>query len=1104
MAAKAKLLSFLLSVPIVLFITIVVIDIQSTFANTTSLYAIELLPSVEKTPITKELHILEDRTNLLTIDDVLFADNFTANSNSIPNFGYTSSTYWVKFKLLNQSDLTERLFEIAYPPLHEIEIYLFDATGLRNQIQLGAKYPFENRLVSNPNYVFLFDIQKGEEINFYIRYKTDGSMQMPMYVWDNNGFQKKRQFDFLQMGIFYGVIGIMIIYNLFLYFALRHRSFLFYILFIFCVGLINLSLSGFAYQYVWPESPWWNMRSIVFFLSLGGVFSLYFTKSFLHVEEYVPRARKIFFLFIILNCMNLLLVMISYKMALNVMAITITSMIIFILIVAFACWKRGARQARFFIIGWFVFLVGSMLSILADSAIIPLNDFTRNVWHISFILEVILLSLALADRINILQNEKNQAVFKANESQQLAVENLKRSDALKDEFLAITSHELRTPLYGMIGIAESLKDGVTGKMTKATSEQLDLIIMSGKRLMDLVNNLLDLSKLKHGAMEIRLQNVRIKELIDVVIAICEPLVKAKPVRLVNEVADNIQSVVTDQDHLMQIFYNLIGNAIKFTNTGTITVKAHLIDGVLLVSIVDTGRGMTSSQMSSIFEPFHQSSNPLSRDSGGTGIGLNITKHLINLHGGEVEVESTLGIGTAFTFTFPVQEAVSFNEDKKVGNKDLSLYVEKDNSTLPIHYQHPTEQLQGKILVADDENVNLQVLLNHLTFEGYEVVTANDGEQALKLLTASTYDLVILDVMMPTMSGFEVCSTIRQDYTLTELPVLMLTANNQLQDKLVAFQVGANDYLSKPCDKEELLARVNTLIALRKLTKETELLTTTLEEKVKIRTRELREVNTNLERANIELQRMEKSRTELLSNITHELGTPITLIQSYVEAVNEGIIEKNNPRYLSIIHEKLIMLEHLTRDLFELAKMRSGHMKFEFDFISVEQWYKTIIQLFEYDVHHSNRIFKHDPAYMSDFVTTHGSLYIDRIRLDQVFTNIIRNAVKFTDETHGTIELVIRFSEEMNGTNQSRRCRMFIEINDNGCGISAEELPHIFQRYFRGEHEKSEPSGSGLGLAISKEIVQAHYGELSITSKLGVGSSLCIELPMYANRIEKGV
>ena len=398
--------------------------------------------------------------------------------------------------------------------------------------------------------------------------------------------------------------------------------------------------------------------------------------------------------------------------------------------------------------------------------------------------------------------EKESAELRARKSQAEAVESLKRADAIKDEFLAITSHELRTPLYGIIGIAESLRDGVEGEITNSMDRQLSMISSSGKRLTNLVNDILDFSKLKHNSIEVKAQQVKLYEIINIVLAICNPLIAGKQIKVINKIQKSIPSVLADQDRLIQILYNLIGNAIKYTDYGDISISAERLKNQLKISIADTGKGIPESDLESIFNSFHQVDDTDMREVGGTGIGLSITKRLVELLGGTIDVISTLEVGSTFSFTLPLY-GESVVEDELASSVAVDGFIETFVPSTPIE-KLPTYSSKGtsaKILIADDEPVNLQVLINNLSLEGYKVVAASNGEEVLSIVENEDFDLLILDVMMPKLSGFEVTKELRTRHSLTELPILMLTAKTQLYDKVTAFEMGANDYLAKPCDKE---------------------------------------------------------------------------------------------------------------------------------------------------------------------------------------------------------------------------------------------------------------------------------------------------------------
>ena len=547
-----------------------------------------------------------------------------------------------------------------------------------------------------------------------------------------------------------------------------------------------------------------------------------------------------------------------------------------VLIASVIAWRRGARQARFYIVGWVIFLTGVFITIMERAAILPYTLITEYAGQAALTIEVVLLSLALADKINIMREEKDLAEAKAKESQELAIKNLKQADELKDEFLAVTSHELRTPLYGMIGIAETLRDGIAGPVPEEMKKQLSMIITSGQRLTHLVNDILDLSKMKHDSLTLDLKLVDVKAIIEMVTAMSKPSLVNKNLDFVLKIAPGLPYVRADENRLQQILHNIIDNAIKYTDEGKITISVYSKGEEIVIEVTDTGKGISRKQMQTIFEPFQQGEKSSSRQFDGVGIGLNIVKRLVDLHNGKIEVNSKLGLGSTFTIKLPIDQAYIQETKSKDSVKQFQFPKISPKFTKPEPQHSLLEQgeWKAKILIVDDEVINLQVLMNQLSLNNYDILTASDGREVLSLVKEHHVDLVILDIMMPGMPGYEVCHKLRESYSLMDLPILMLTAKNQVQDKMLSFEAGANDYLVKPCDRQELLARVKTLVQVKKLNEQLVQMNLHLEDKVKERTAKLNVAHENL-------QKMLEQRRQLLADIDHELWTPVTLIRNYI-------------------------------------------------------------------------------------------------------------------------------------------------------------------------------------------------------------------------------
>ncbi|MCB9643870.1 MAG: response regulator [Myxococcales bacterium] len=402
-------------------------------------------------------------------------------------------------------------------------------------------------------------------------------------------------------------------------------------------------------------------------------------------------------------------------------------------------------------------------------------------------------------------------------------------DKMKDEFLANTSHELRTPLHGMIGLSESLLDGATGELPEATKQNLGLIVSSGRRLGRLIDDILDFSKLKNQEIILDKKPIGIYQLTELVMAISRPLLAGKRIKLCNEV-DPDAVAWGDENRVQQILHNLIGNAIKFTDEGRITVSAKRAGEMWEITIEDTGIGIPEEAFERIFRSFEQLEASSDRRFGGTGIGLSVTRQLVELHGGEVRVSSMLGEGSRFTFTLPYseEEAQRDTYQEQILAKIQDVEPSEEKRGLPTYDDIPTASVLSagdvllehrglKILLVDDEPVNLQILINQLSMQDFVVRAASSGAEALEIVGEGFQpDLILLDVMMPRMSGFEVCRVLRERYPASELPIVMLTAKNQVGDLVEGFHVGANDYLTKPFSKKELLARIQTHIRLSKI------------------------------------------------------------------------------------------------------------------------------------------------------------------------------------------------------------------------------------------------------------------------------------------------
>lgn len=426
------------------------------------------------------------------------------------------------------------------------------------------------------------------------------------------------------------------------------------------------------------------------------------------------------------------------------------------------------------------------------------------------------------DEIGYLTSSFNRMVDSIREARtELEQKNLDltRLDQIKDEFLANTSHELRTPLNGIIGIADSLVHGAAGELDERVKKNLGLIISSGRRLAALVNDILDFSKLKNHEIALSLKPVDLKQVSEVVLMVSQPLLTGKDLHFINNVPDNLPALYADENRLQQILHNLIGNAVKFTEKGQITLEAKVIDDSSLeFAVVDTGIGIPKEKLESIFQSFEQVDASTEREYGGTGLGLSITRQLVELHGGSIGVDSAPGAGSRFFVRLPrATEAASISvRAGGMRSLDMEQYSGHPEAVIDSPEQIHTSETNHRILIVDDEPVNRQVLHNFLSVQNYTVFEAAEGQTALEMIQAQKPNLILLDVMMPRMNGYQVCRKIREIHSMAELPVIMLTAKNLVSDLVEGMRAGANDYIPKPFSRDELFARMRTQLELSSL------------------------------------------------------------------------------------------------------------------------------------------------------------------------------------------------------------------------------------------------------------------------------------------------
>ena len=367
---------------------------------------------------------------------------------------------------------------------------------------------------------------------------------------------------------------------------------------------------------------------------------------------------------------------------------------------------------------------------------------------------------------------------------------MRELDKLKSQFLANMSHELRTPLNSIIGFSRVILKGIDGPVTDLQKQDLTAIYNSGQHLLGLINDILDLSKIEAGKMELTFDEVDITKLIKSVMSTVIGLIKDKPVRLVEDLQEDLPVVKADAMRVRQILINLFSNASKFTEEGTITVKAERDGNYVRIGVTDSGPGISEEDQEKLFKAFSQVDASATRATGGTGLGLSICRELVTMHEGVIDVESEVGKGSTFFFTLPFFYP---DEEEKVEEPETS----EAESDAPI------------VLAIDDDEQVIQLYERYLNSQGYHVVALTEPKKAVQRVKELKPHAVTLDIMMPGYDGWQVLQDLRSDAETQKTPIIICSI---VEDTAKGYALGATDYLLKPIIEDDLINALTRLDA----------------------------------------------------------------------------------------------------------------------------------------------------------------------------------------------------------------------------------------------------------------------------------------------------
>jgi len=759
--------------------------------------ALEFDEFTQSLPLGHALQVLEDASGKATIDDVLAqaaAGHFKPHDKATLNAGYSRSAFWLKIDLHyrpgNPQAQRTWLLELAYPPLDHLDLYLPDTTGTyRLARQTGDALPFAAREIRQNNYLFSLDFKPDQQQTVYLRLESQGSIQAPLTLWSSTAYLEQQPLRLYVLGIIYGVLLGMLVYNLFIYLSVRDTSYLYYIVYIASFGLYQLSVNGAAVEYFWPDNPWWANAATPFFIGCAGLFGSQFARSFLQTARHSRWLDRLLLVLIAYSAIVVgLSLMTSYALALRLATLLALVFTVVIFAAGLFAWWRGLRVARYFIIAWSAFLLGGIVNTLMVLGYLPNMFLTMYASQIGSAIEVALLSLALADRINAMREQQAQTLLDAGQKLEVLNQQLAQGNKLKDEFLATLTHELRTPMNGVIGSLELME---TVEMDEELTQYQQTAAGSARDMMRMVNGMLTLTELQAGKLKARSAPFSLRGVIDALQMQFDANAAAKGLDFKVDVAPGLADrLAGDSAKLTQCLECLLDNAIKFTRVGGVVLRVNgrtteLDRLVLSFAVVDTGIGFTDLGEATLYQRFFQLDGSMTREYGGLGVGLAICRQLVELLGGRLTHTSEPGRGSRF------QLDVDFEIALPEPAPPSFSFSAHQNARLP---QDCT------VLLADDNNIDQLVMRGMLLKLGYRVRTADSGRAALDLLCDESFDAVLLDCQTPPLDGASVCCQIRTLAGCEDLPVLVVSPDREQRSCPSGAFI---DYLAKPVKFEAL-------------------------------------------------------------------------------------------------------------------------------------------------------------------------------------------------------------------------------------------------------------------------------------------------------------
>jgi signal transduction histidine kinase/DNA-binding response OmpR family regulator len=745
----------------------------------------------------------EDKTNKLHFEQVEKL-NFQSFSDKQYNFHFSPSTFWVKFTLDSKLPAdASYVIQVSNWYIDVADLYSRNAKGELKILKEGDAEVFSTKKIKSKYPCFSIDVKANSSQTYYLKIENSQYNNFTIDLIENLHYFK----EFGDSRDFFSGIILMrfLFYLSFLFFMFHDTKFRIYSIFGVLMSFIYYFSGGYS-SFIFQSSPYFANLAFYFTISfMPGVMSWYIYKIF-EINNRLPKIKGLFIAFSFIGGINLLLNLFGHHAYLSHLFIAFMAFFVtFQLFFSIWLYINVHKPSIWYILLLFVYLPTFSAFYLRNAGVYEWANFS--LLPLTFMLDSFSIPFITGALLRISKTE-TQKIEQSYFKKKLETEKLQELDTFKTNFFTNISHEFRTPLTLLVSPLADLAQ-------KFPDEWVILVMQKNVvRLQNLINQFLELSKLDAGKLEVSIQKSDMVVFMKQILASFESLAQSKQIIFQHNQNLKEKDAYFDADKTESIIINLLSNAFKFTPiNGRVLVDIVYQTDNVLITIQDFGIGISAQALPFIFDRFYQVNDEAHQNYEGTGIGLALVKELVGVLKGRISVKSEHEKGTEFEIILPINQETW--KDKKIVNDTYELKLKPafiiDNTP---ETDFVVENNEMPLLLIVEDNADLRHFIKNMFADKYQIVEANNGQKGLEKALELIPDMIITDLMMPILDGISLCKSLKEDVRTSHIPVIMLTAKVTNKDRIAGLELGADDYLTKPFEKNELIARVKNLIIQR--------------------------------------------------------------------------------------------------------------------------------------------------------------------------------------------------------------------------------------------------------------------------------------------------